>query len=338
MALGVGLLMPPGADGRPMALYLSDLEADCGACGRTTMRRYFLSTRFHSLTLARLEQLLLSLPAAIEGTCEQCDATLTPEAVRRWSLQFSPGDGDGLIVGICDKSGVPRWRVSPHEFLDVQAVPMMEWADEDISSVRLDLLNESTFFSAFGRYLNPKSAVRRAILALSDPEHPPIPGGRWLPEGAVITEPAPGFRIWVGPAERQDAFLASEDPDLPHALLVEDGMIASGYPDAPVQWLSDLVSELAGLSVIAFAETEPVDASLRRHFSRFPVDIGFVEAGDVLRVVAGDGSEPNSVLEFGLRGLAKEAARTAAAPGDIARVEIDRAMTLLDLASRDGGS
>lgn len=338
MALGVGLLMPPGADGRPMAVYLADLEADCTECGRTAMRRYFLSTRFHSLTLARLEQLLVSLPAAIEGECEQCDAPLVPEGVRRWSVQFSPGDGDGLIVGLCDVEGVPRWRVSPHEYLDVQAVPKWDWEEDDISSVQLDVLNEVTFFAAFGRYLNPKSAVRRAVLSLSDPEHPPIPGARMLPDGAILAEPAPGYTIWVGPASRQGPYLASVPPDTPHALLVEDGMIASGYPDAPAQWLSDLAPLLSGRSVMAFAETEPVDASLRRHFSRWPVDIRYLEAEDTLRVVAGDGLEENSILEFGLRGLAMEAARTAAAPGDIARVEIDRAMTLLDLASKGFGA
>lgn len=332
MALGVGLLFPPGADGRPMALYVADLEADCAACGRTALRRYFLSTRFHSLTLPRLEQLLLSLPAAIEGECEQCDEALTPDDVTRWALQFAPADGVGLIVGLCNAEGETSWRVAPHEFLDVQAVPILEWQDDDISALTLDQLDATSFFEAFGRFLNPKSAIRRAILRVVDLEHPKIPGGYVGDDGSVLVTPAPGLSIWVGDASQQEAVL-QKFAGLQTALLVEHGDIAAGYPDAPHAWLGDLRAELAGLSVVAAAEIAPVNASLRRHFERFPVDIHFIEEGDLLRVVAGDGSQAHSILEFGLAGLAQEAARTGAAPGDIARVEIDRAMTMLELAS-----
>lgn len=334
MALGIGLLMPPGADGRPMALYIGDLVASCPACGIEVARRYFLSTRFHSLTLPRLERLLLGLPAAIEGQCTQCDETLDSATVERWSLQFSPGDGDGLVIGLCDKDGFVEWRVSPHEFLDVQSVPVMHFDADDISSVRLTQLDEGSFFSAMGRFLNPKSAIRRSVLLAHDPNHASLPGARRNPDGSVTAEPAPGLTIWVGAAADQLRVQDSYPASMYGCVLVEDGEIMDGYPDAPAAWLSDLEPALTSRSVVAFASTDAVDASLRRHFQRFPVDISFVEAPDLLRVVAGDGSEQNSVLEFQLSALAVEAASSGAAPGDIARVEIDRALTLLDLDSR----
>ena len=131
-------------------------------------------------------------------------------------------------------------------------------------------------------------------------------------------------------------YYASRDapPASRGVLLVVDGLLVDGYPDAPARWLADLHPQLEGRSLVVFASVEEVDAALRRHFSRFPVDISYVDEGDTLRVVAGDGSESTSVLRFERASIAEEAARTGAAPGDLARVEIDRAMTLLDLAPR----
>lgn len=334
MALGIGLLMPPGADGRPMMVYLADLEIVCAACGMGAAKRYVLSTRFHALTVARLEQHLFSIPAAIEGECGQCGADFSPDAVARWSLQYAPGDGDGLLVGLCDHEGVSAWRVFPHAHLDVQGVPILSFDADDISSVALASLIEPQVFAALGRYLNPKAAIRRAVLRATAATPTPLPKLRDEGAQGLWMEPAPGLVVWTGPSSAAPSLVADAPPASRGALLVEDGVLADGYPDAPARWLADLSPQLVGRSLVVFASTEEVSASLRRHFSRFPVDISYVDEGDTLRVVAGDGTEASSVLLFERSAIAEEAARTGAAPGDLARVEIDRAMTLLDLAPR----
>ena len=334
MALGIGLLMPPGSDGRPMMVYLADLEIVCAACGMGAAKRYVLSTRFHVLTVARLEQHLFAIPAAIEGECGQCGADFSPEAVARWSLQYAPGDGDGLLVGLCDHEGLSSWRVFPHAHLDVQGIPILSFEADDISSVALESLTEPQVFATLGRYLNPKAAIRRAILRATATSRAPLPKLRDEGAQGLWIEPAPGLVVWLGPSAATPSLVDDAPPASRGVLLVEDGLLVDGYPDAPARWLADLHPQLEGRSLVVFASVEEVDAALRRHFSRFPVDISYVDEGDTLRVVAGDGSESTSVLRFERASIAEEAARTGAAPGDLARVEIDRAMTLLDLAPR----
>lgn len=332
MALGVGVLFPPGSDGRPTALYVADLQASCVACGLELTKRYFLSTRFHALTLVQLEQRMLSLPAAIEGACAQCDEPLAAEGVERWALQISPGDGEGLLHGLCDTSGEPEWRWYPHDFLDVQGLPRLTMP-EDISSVALDALTEPSFHAASGRYWNPKSALRRAILA-DDEDLDDLPGALLEDEGAVVLDAAPGLRFWIGvPEDAPFALKALRDAGWAVSVLVDDGVPCDAYPDAARYWITDLEPHLFDTSVVAAAHPDAADAALRRHFERFPVDLRFERDDDVLRVIAGDGDSPSSRLDFPLDAICDEAARTGAAPGDIARIEIDRALTLLDMTA-----
>lgn len=333
MALGIGLLMPPGADGRPDAVYLVDMNVVCGACGKDGMRRYFLSTSFHSLTLRRLNHLFDAVPGVVEGACEQCEQEYALEDVVNWSLQYSPGDGEGLLVGLAERSGRRSWRAVPHGHLDVQMQPVFEWDDNDISSTVMPSLDETQFYACFRRHLNPKSALRQAILALHDRSHPAPASGEFTEGGACIVTASAGLELWIGDAGAQQQALLEHPQKHTYAILVEDGRIADGYPDAPMRWLSDLAPQLGGRSVIAFTDRGAADASLRRHFSRFPVDLTFEDDGRVLRVIAGDGSDEQAVLEFSPTDIALEAARTGAAPGDIARVEIDRALTLLDFTT-----
>lgn len=333
MALGIGLLMPPGGDGRPEIVYLVDMNVVCGACGKDSMRRYFLSTPFHSLTLRRLNQLFDAVPGAVEGACEQCDAEFEAKDVVDWSLQLSPGDGEGLLVGLGERAGHQAWRAMPHEHLDVQTQPVFESDADDISSTDMLSLNETQFYAHFRRYMNPKSALRHAILSVSDRAHPAPANAEFSARGGCLLGATPGLELWIGDAS--DAAQAIQEHPQKHtyALLVDDGVIADGYPDAPRRWLSDLAPHLEGRSVIAFTEERAADASIRRHFSRFPVDLRFEDDGDALRVIAGDGSDEQAVLEFSPTDCALEAARTCAAPGDIARVEIDRTLTLLDFTT-----
>jgi len=333
MALGIGLLMPPGPDGRPTAVYLIDMQAVCGACGKEALRRYFLSTPFHSLTLRKLERLFDAAPDAIEGVCEQCDAELQPEDVERWSLQYAPADGQGLLLALAEREGETAWRAVPHDHLDVQSQPVWSWDRQDISVVALPSLNEVTFTEAFARAMNPKSVLRQAILAFHDRSHQAPLGATFTESGACVVEAAPGLEFWIGSADGQHQAVASRPLRATHALLVEDGTIADGYPDAPARWLGDLATFLSEISVVAFVDPSAADASLRRHFHRFPIDLQFEDAGDILRVIAGDGADDHAALEFQPHAIAKEAARTGAAPGDIARAEIDRALTLLDFTN-----
>lgn len=333
MALGIGLLMPPGPDGRPTAVYLIDMQAACGACGKEALRRYFLSTPFHSLTVRKLEQLFEIAPDAIEGTCEQCDAELEAEYVRRWSLQYAPADGQGLLLALGEPGAPASWRAVPHDYLDVQSQPVWAWEREDISVVELTALHETTFMAAFDRAMNPKSVLRQAILAFHDRTHQAPLRTTFTESGACVLEAAPGLEFWIGSADHQHQAIASHPLRATHALLVEEGNIAHGYPDAPIHWLGDLGAYLNARSVIAFVDPQAADASLRRHFQRFPVDLQFEDEGDTLRVIAGDGTDEQAVLAFHPFSIAQEAARTGAAPGDIARAEIDRALTLLDFTN-----
>ena len=332
MALGVGLLFPPAADGRPCAMYVADLRAACTACGYPCTRRYFLSARFHSLTLARLEQILDDVPCAIEGECEQCDQKLRDEAVERWSLLISPGDGLGLLHGLSDRSGSRQWRVFPHEHLDVQGLPKFEF-DEDRSAIALEPLDERGFFGAVDRYWSPKSALRRLLVAAADDVWIDLPGARREPDGAFRISPAPGLELWIGPFEAGEAEEDAIDQDA-NALvvLVEDGELADGWPDAPARWLADLAPLLEGRDVIASASMDAAEEALRTHLDRFPVDVSYLRQGNTFTVTAGDGSTPTSRLVFALDEIATEAARTCASPGDMARIELDRALVMLDLA------
>lgn len=325
--------MPPGSDGRPTAVYLVDMQAVCGACGKEAQRRYFLSTPFHSLTLRRLEMLFDSAPAAIEGNCEQCEASLDPEHVERWSLQYSPGDGEGLLIGVTTRGEKAQWRAVPHDHLDVQGQPVWSWMRDDISSTAMASLVEREFYTHFQRYMNPKSALRQLILACRDHRQLAPSNAEFTESGAAVMAASPGLEFWVGPAEHAEQAVRSHPHRSTLATLVDDGECAEGYPDAPVRWLQDVAAYLVGQSVIAFGDPQAADASLRRHFSRFPVDLHFDDDEDVLRVIAGDGSEELSVLEFQPVEITHEALRTCAAPGDIARAEIDRALTLLDFTT-----
>lgn len=333
MSLGIGLLMPPGPDGRPTAVYLVDMQAVCSACGKEAQHRYFLSTPFHSLTLRRLDMLFDSAPAAIEGACEQCDATLQAADVERWSMQYSPGDGEGLLIGLMRRGAEPQWRALPHDHLDVQGQPVWAWTRDDISSIAMESLTEREFYEKFRRYMNPKSALRQMILASKDRRHLAPSNADFSESGACQLIASPGMEFWVGPADRVEQAIRSHPHRAVHAILVEDGRCAEGYPDAPSRWLSDISSYLVGQSVVAFGDSVVADASLRRHFSRFPIDLHFDDEGETLRVIAGDGSEDLSVLEFHPVEITREALRTGAAPGDVARAEIDRALTLLDFTT-----
>lgn len=333
MALGIGLLMPPGADGRPEAVYLVDMKVVCGACGKDGMRRYFLSTAFHSLTLRRLNHLFDAVPNAVEGACEQCEEPFSAHDVVHWSLQYSPGDGEGLLVGLAERSGRRTWRAVPHDHLDVQKQPVFEWDQHDISSTDMVSLDETQFYAHFQRHLNPKSALRQAILARLDRAHPAPVSAEFTESGACVVRASVGLEFWIGEADAQQQALLEHPQKSAVAVLVEDGQIADGYPDAPARWLYDLKAQLQGQSAVAFADRRAADASIRRHFSRFPIDLHFEDDGETLRVIAGDGSDEQAVLAFSPNDIALEAARTGAAPGDIARVEIDRALTLLDFTT-----
>ena len=332
MALGVGVLFPPGADGRPCAMYVADLRAACPACGYGCVRRYYLSARFHSLTLARLGQLLHDARYAMDGECEQCDEVLDGDAVERWSLMISPGDGSGLLHGLETEDGEVSWRVYPHEFLDVQSLPRFEHA-EDQSAVDLDALDEREIFACLSRYWSPKSALRRLIVAISSDAWSDVPASRVDGAGAFRISPADGLDLWIGPNALGEAEEATiDESQSAWSLLVEDGELADGWPDAPARWLRDLVGPLRGRDVIAVASLDAVEAALRTHFDRFPVDLRYEREGSMLRVIAGAGDTPTSRLEFALDEIAEEAARTCSSPGDIARVELDRALVMLDLA------
>lgn len=333
MALGIGLLMPPGSDGRPTAVYLVDMQASCGACGKEALRRYFLSTPFHALTLRKLEHLFYDAPAAIEGVCEQCGADLRAEDVRRWSLQYAPGDGQGLLVGLAESTSDASWHAVPHDHLDVQSQPIWSWDGHDISMIELPELHEASFHTAFRRAMNPKSVLRQAILAMHDRSRPAPLQAECIESGACIVEAAPGLEFWIGDADHHPQAIMSHPRRAVHAILVDQGIIADGYPDAPAVWLRDLKPYVAHRSVVAFADPEAADASLRRHFQRFPMDLRFEDEESTLRVIAGDGSDAYAVMEFQAASIALEAARTGAAPGDIARAEIDRALTLLDFTN-----
>src|SRR5690625_6250653 len=86
---------------------------------------------------------------AIEGVCEQCDAELQPEDVERWSLQYAPADGQGLLLALAEREGETAWRAVPHDHLDVQSQPGWSWDRQDISVVALQSLHGVRCTGAF---------------------------------------------------------------------------------------------------------------------------------------------------------------------------------------------
>lgn len=319
MALGIGLVTPPGPDGRPMMLFLLDVRLACSGCGHSQQVRYFRETPFHSLTLRRLELILQRAGEHIDEICDQCDAAMAADEEEAVCLSVGFADGQGVIQGFRDTERLV-WSLRPHDVFDVQMIARYEPV-EDIACRNVSALSEDACRDVFGRAFNPKAALRQAIVA-------------WGGCDVAELELAEGLRVRLLPA----GVRAIEEGDAARSVvLVEGGAPASGWPAAPAEWLLDLDHALRDARVVAQAEVAPIRASLERHLATFPIDTRLVEAAPgQLEAIAGDGSEYGSRILFDLDEIAREAARTCCAPGDIARVELDRALTLIQLSDDDG--
>ncbi len=333
---GIGLLFSPGPGGRPEVLYLRDVESHCSACGLERVERFYSATSFHALTLRRLEALLESAPDAVSAPCAQCDAPMDGHDAVRWLLHYGFAGGDGLLQGFGTREGGRRWLLSPHARIDVQLVP--EWdAAHDASNREVDTLDDETLLALFGRVLNPKESVRRAVAAA------PVFSARVphrierLSEGlAVVLAPHGALdEAWVRrDLAGLDAVADTDDPaDKAGGIwqiepLAIAGETAHGFPAAPDEWLADVAARHPRLDVFGAARHGAATAGLRAAIDTFTVAVTLEprdDAADVLELRApGDPDMPP--IAFPLADICREAARTMAAPADIARLEIDRAL------------
>lgn len=318
MALGIGLVAPPGPDGRPMMQYLIDVRFVCGACGHGQQVRYYREVLFHSLTLRRLEVLLERAVGDVEEVCEQCEASITGEDAEVWSLSVGVAESPGVLQGFV-AGGEAVWSLRPHDAYDVQMLARFEPV-EDIASVVVPELSEELCLRVFGRAFNPKAALRAEL-------------ARWSGREALTLGLAPGLCVRVLPAGVRAIEEASGACSV---VLVDSGVPSSGWPAAPAEWLVGLEERLAGARVVARVEEAPIRDALQRHLDGFPIDTELIEPEEgVVEAVAGDGSDHGSRIRFAMGEVALEAARTCVAPGDMARIEFDRALVMLQMTEGD---
>ena len=327
MSQGIGLLTSPGDGGRTELLLLLDVVWCCPGCGHEQQERYYRATPLHPCTLARLEQRLDHAPAGVQASCEQCDQPMDgADAVERWSLQTGFPGGHGLLQGFADRAGGRSWRLSPHQRLDVQLLPVLE-PPEDIASVIVERLSESTCLDVFHRCWNPKSALRQALL-----HHPPAPGS------CVAIDPTPGLRIVIADADDADQALALMASRLPDAwvteTLVAGGEPARGWLNGPAEWLGDLLPSRPRTFVVAAADPAQVAEAAQTIVESFPMRIT-IEATTptTCRLIVEGAPEDAVTIQLDQHDVATEAARTLICPRDATRVELDRAIVWIGSAT-----
>lgn len=313
---GVGLLFSPGPGGRPELLTIRDVEAACPTCGHPAVQRFYDAVPFHSWTLAACRIALERAGRGLHTRCTQCDTEVGEADIVRWVVHTGFARGRGLVQGFAAKSGERRWLLSPHQHLDVQLVPA--WGERaDASQREVEALTGAAVSDAFGRSFSPKEELRAWLRAT--PASTP-----------ALTRLAPG--LWAASAPNAidaEASLATLRATTTlgswvRADLLAEGELDASAPHAAFAWLSGLGAALEGRAVATFASADLVAPTLDEVLARFPVQVPVELSGDTL-VLQVPGF-PEGALTVDPRDVAREAARSASAPADLARLELDRVL------------
>lgn len=306
MSLGITLHFQPSSSGHWCQLYIVDIEAHCPSCGWAEVKRYYRDTPFHALTVRKLESLGELAPTHFSATCEQCGAGVGPADVQRHTLHYGFADGTGLLQRFATRDDV-QWQLSPHRHLDSQQI--LQWEPEDnIASMIVERIDERTIHSVFGRVLSPKEALR-AMVRGTDIRRTN------LSHGLEVTYPAsPNLDPIDGPT-------AAGPYQFP-----ESNTLGSPIPGHAWEWISDLYDSPDSFNEHAaiIIDIEKISTALRKAIGQFPMDTTITEDEESITVTTDD-----EVLTFVKAEIAREAALTLSEPGDIAHLELDRAIHAL---------
>lgn len=305
MSLGITLHFQPSSSGHWCQLYIVDIEGHCPSCGWAEVKRYYRDTPFHSLTVRKLDSLGELAPTHFSATCEQCGSNVGPTDVQRHTLHYGFADGTGLIQRFATGSKL-QWQLSPRRHLDSQQI--LQWEPEDnIASMIVDRINERTIHSVFGRVLSPKEALRTIVRSADT-------GTRRLSHGLEVTYPVAPFNI------------STESPTTAAWQFPESETLGAPLPGHAWEWFSDLFGSPDGFDSHAMVviDIAQISTALRKAVGQFPMDTTITEDEDSITVTTDD-----EVLTFIKSDIAREAALTLSEPGDIAHMELDRAIHAL---------
>lgn len=324
MSLGITLHFQPSASGHWRQLYIADFEAHCAECGWAEVKRYYLDTPFHSLTVRRLEHVAANASTHFAADCGQCGAPMTSEDVQRQAIHFGFADGTGLIQRFATRDA-SRWQLTPNRALDGQIIPQWD-PEENIASVVVDALAESTIHRVFGRLLSPKEAVRSLLIA-GKPSDVELSHGLRL--RLDRTESPPGEAAQTTD-DASAAAMTFAFPVVSDARSETDrDWSGAGYPlpGHPWEWLSDFSppAPKSRLSATITVEIPRIREALDRIIGTFPIDT-VIDENDVEILV----STQSERLTFSKAAIAREAAATCSEPGDIAHLELCRALHALN--------
>jgi hypothetical protein len=319
---GIGLQFTLGPGAKPHQLVIRDTEAWCPACGFELQIRHYSDLPFHSLTTARLAAAVLE-PPEFDEVCGQCDHDICEEDARAWSMHVGFSSGHGILSGFAEVDGATGWALRPRRTLNVQQLPAFRPADLDASGDQplVATLDEDAIFSVFGRYWNPKSAVRRWVLS-----HPSPADGQ-----VRRVELAPGTVVFDAPAGTPEADIQAKalDPIRGTAWIVAplwtEESAPAGFFGAPADWLHGLAKQLEGRDLWCAADPSMVFQTVDSVCSEFPIATRVrMDADGTLWLRMSGRKDREGAPEIDPNAVALEAAQTGSAVEDIARLELDR--------------
>jgi hypothetical protein len=304
MSLGITLHFQPSKSGHWCQLYIVDAEGHCPSCGGSEVKRYYLDTPFHTVTTRLLDQLAATSEQHFTATCDQCDEELGSDCVSRSTLHFGFANGGGLLQHFRSEDE-QCWQLSPHQSLDAQQI--LQWSPEDnIASQLVKSLDEQVIFDVFDRFCSPKELFRSMVK-------------RKLHGHAQLTS---GLRVLLPAIDEPDISETETAHPFPG-----DKPWGAPLPGRPWEWLSDLLEDASIdlTAAVVITDLDSVSAGIRHAVSQFPMETEIVEEADEL-IVQTEGER----LAFSKREIAREAAQTLSDPGDIAHMELDRAIHALN--------
>lgn len=185
----------PGAHGHPEQMYIHDVLCGCGVCGHPQIQRFYHAMSYHTLTLERLQELVVRSHEVAGYECEHCGSQVGPHDVRTGVIRFAFADDSGEVVAYVNDFGMidgptVAMQLFAGRRLDPQVQPRFE-PEPDVPCV--DVLTHAVIEEVLGRPVSFKRELRRMM-------------GEWehsedVEEGLVLVERlAPGFWAVVGDA------------------------------------------------------------------------------------------------------------------------------------------
>lgn len=325
---GIGLQFTTGPGAQPHQLVIRDTEAWCPGCGLELQVRHYTDLPFHSLTTARLTAELAE-PPAFDEQCRQCEHDVTEADAAVWSLHVGFGGGSGVISGFCSPEGVAGWAMRPTRSLSVQQLPAFRLSDLDPETPVTLTLDEDEIVRVCGRYWNLKSAVRRWVLRHGPPE----------PGQVRRIELAPGTVAFDVAADTPREMIAQKAVDPISGtpwelapLCTADGL-ADGFHGAPADWLTGLGDALDGRDLWCAADPTGVFDVVDAVCNDLPIATRVrMDADGTLWLRISGRKDREGAPEIDPRTVARHAARTCSALGDVARMELDHVVIGLVLS------